>query len=591
MKKIEIPNVVPSNTAEWGSDVAASMLRALDIPYISLNPGASYRGFHDSIVNHLGNETPKMLLCLNEDHVVSIAHGYAKVTGKAMACVLHSNVGLLHGAMGIFNAWCDRAPMLVIGATGPVAPEKRRPWIDWIHTAKDQGAVLRDYTKWDDEPRSAPGIVEAFLRGAQLTNSQPTAPVYICLDAGLQEQKLDRPVNVPDVARYQPAPAPRARAGEVEAVADLLATAKNPLVLFGRGGRSQEAWDRRVRLAELAGAGVMTSVRERSIFPTDHGLHVVPPFYWLSPAAKEIVRQADVIVSFDWVDLNGFLLQVSRETEAFPARIAHVSLDSSLHRGWSMDYFALPPVDVPVAADPDGFMTEVLACLEAKLDGRPKWDGVSRNTAPEPAYSANAATEMGPRDIEVALARIRGAQKFTLAHVTIGWAGDTYHFRDPYDFMGHDGGAGLAAGPGLTVGVALALKDQGRPVVSVLGDGDFLQGVTALWTAAHYGIPALFIVSNNRSNFNDEIHQEAVAKARGRPVENRWIGQRMSEPVVDLAAMARAQGVEAEGPVRTVDMLEAAIERGLTVVRQGKPYLIDAHVTPGYASPPLSRGE
>lgn len=591
MKDIERPNVTPSNAAEYGSDVAAQMLRVLNIPYIALNPGASYRGFHDSLVNNLGNETPQMLLCLNEDHVVSIAHGYAKVTDKAMACVLHSNVGLLHGAMGIFNAWCDRAPMIVVGATGPVAPEKRRPWIDWIHTAKDQGALLRDYIKWDDEPRSPHGIVEAFLRGSQLTNSQPTAPVYICLDAGLQEQKLDEPMTVPSTARYLPATPPRASKADIEAVAELLANAKNPLILFGRGLRSQEAWDNRVKLAELAGASVMTSVRERAAFPSEHKLHVVPPFYWLSPVAKEIVKKADVIVSFDWVDLNGFLLQITRKTDTYPAKIAHCTLDASLHRGWSMDYFALPPVDVPVVAGADGFVEDVLAALHEKLGGKSKWTGDNRNTAPVPAYTDNAETEMGPRDIEVALAKVRGDQTFTLAHVTIGWAGDVYKFRDPLDFMGHDGGAGLAAGPGLTIGVALALKDHNRPVVSVLGDGDFMQGVSALWTAAHYKIPALFIVSNNRSNFNDELHQEAVAKMRGRPPENRWIGQRIADPELDLCAMARAQGVEAEGPIRTASELEKAIERGLAVVRAGKPYFIDAHVKPGYSNPPLSRGE
>ncbi len=111
----------PDEKVAWGSDIAAQMLRRFDIPFISLNPGASYRGFHDSLVNHLGNENPGIILCLHEDHSVAIAHGYAKATGEPMACVLHSNVGLLHGMMGIFNAWCDRAPMIIIGATGPVA--------------------------------------------------------------------------------------------------------------------------------------------------------------------------------------------------------------------------------------------------------------------------------------------------------------------------------------------------------------------------------------------------------------------------------------------------------------------------------------
>lgn len=591
MKDIERPASLDGDTVEWGSDVAARMLRTLDIPYISLNPGASYRGFHDSLVNHLGNETPQMLLCLNEDHVVSIAHGYAKVTDKAMACVLHSNVGLLHGSMGVFNAWCDRVPMIVIGATGPVAPEKRRPWIDWIHTAKDQGALLRDFTKWDDEPRSAPGIVEAFLRGSQITHAEPAAPVYICLDAGLQEQKLEQPVAIPSPERYQTAPAPRASQETIEAVVDLLVNAKNPLLLFGRGSRSQTAWDNRVKLAELSGASVMTSIRERSIFPTNHDLHVVPPLYWLSPNTKSVAREADVIISLDWVDLNGFLLQMTRATSDYPAKIVHVSVDNILHRGWSMDYFALPPVDVPVMAGADGFVEDLLAALDARLQGKRLWKGERRNSHPVPAYSKTADVELAPRDIEVALAKIRGDDPFTLAHVTIGWAGDAYHFHDPLDFMGHDGASGLAAGPGLTIGVALAMKDSGRPVVSVLGDGDFIQGATALWTAAHYNIPALFIVSNNRSNFNDELHQEAVAKIRNRPVENRWIGQRIANPEVDLAGLVRSQGVESEGPIKTIDELEAAIRKGLEVVRSGRPYFIDAHVTPGYANPPLSRGE
>jgi thiamine pyrophosphate-dependent acetolactate synthase large subunit-like protein len=592
MQDIERPRLPDTEAVmEWGSDVPAQMLRSLGIRYVALNPGASYRGFHDSLVNYLGNDRPQMLLCLNEDHVVSIAHGYAKATDEAMGCVLHSNVGLMHGLMGLFNAWCDRVPMLVVGATGPVAADKRRPWIDWIHTAKDQGALLRNYTKWDDEPRSPEALVEGFLRGMQITSTLPRAPVYICLDAGLQEQKLEKPIVVPDVARYKPAAPPQAPIAAVEAVAELLANAKNPLILMGRGSRSRADWDRRVELAEMTGASVMTSIRERSIFPTDHPLHVVPPFYWLSPTAKEVVKTADVILSLDWVDLNGLLLQITRNTGAVQSRIAHVSLDSTLHNGWSMDYFGLPPADVPVLAGADAFVEQLLAALAPRLKGKKKWDGKSRNTTPAADYSAKSDSEIAPRDVEVVLSRIRGDEKISLAHVTIGWAGNAYHFRDPLDFLGHDGGAGLAAGPGLTIGAALALKESGRPVVAVLGDGDFMQGVTALWTAAHYKIPALFIVSNNRSNFNDEIHQEAVARTRGRPVENRWIGQRIADPEVDLCGMARGQGVEAEGPVQNVPDLEAAIRRGLAAVKAGRPYFIDAHVTPGYANPPLSRGE
>lgn len=585
----------PAAGMEWGSDVAAEMLRRTGIKYVALNPGASYRGLHDSLVNYLGNENPGMLLCLHEDHVVSIAHGYAKVTDAPMGALLHSNVGLMHGLMGIFNAWCDRMPMLVVGATGPVDAAQRRPWIDWIHTSKDQGALLRDFTKWDDEPRSAASLVESFLRGVQLTRAEPRGPVYICLDAKLQESRLEQPLPLPDPARYAGAPAPHASAQQIERLADLLLQARQPLLMFGRGSRAQADWDRRVQLAELLGASVMTSIRERAIFPTEHPLLAVPPVYWLNDAAKQLVRGADAILSLDWVDPKGLLQQAWQDLGAITAKLAHVSLDSQLHGGWSMDYFGLPPVDEPIMASPDAVVEQLLAVVRARLEASkapPRWDGRSRNTAAPPAYNAHSASQgvIAPRDLEVALQRCRGTRQITLAHATYGWGGDVYHFQGPLDFMGSDGGAGLAAGPGLTVGIALALKDSGRTVVSVMGDGDFLQGATALWTAARYEIPALIMVSNNRSNFNDEMHQEAVARTRKRPLENRWIGQRIDDPGVDLAAMARAQGIAGEGPVTSIAALENAILKGFEEVDQGRSYFIDVHVATGYANPPLTRG-
>src|SRR5690242_12717346 len=207
------------NAPAFGSDVAADALRATDIPYIALNPGASYRGFHDSIVNYLGNARPQMLLCLHEESAVAIAHGYAKVTGKAMAVAVHSNVGLMHATMAIFNAWCDRMPVLVLGATGPVDSAKRRPWIDWIHTAADQGALVRGYTKWDDQPASAGAAREALLRGAWITNTAPMGPVYINLDAGMQEAKLAERLPAIDAQRYMPAVATAAPADLVHQAA------------------------------------------------------------------------------------------------------------------------------------------------------------------------------------------------------------------------------------------------------------------------------------------------------------------------------------------------------------------------------------
>src|ERR1700733_9907319 len=178
----DIERPLPTDSdGTWGSDVVAHMLRALDLPYAALNPGASYRGLHDSLVNELGNQRPQMLLCLHEEHAVAIAHGWAKVTERPMAAILHSNVGLMHATMAIFNAWCDRVPMLLLGATGPVDAARRRPWIDWIHTAKDQGALIRHYTKWDDQPASVAAAQESILRAWKIIQTAPRGPAYVCL--------------------------------------------------------------------------------------------------------------------------------------------------------------------------------------------------------------------------------------------------------------------------------------------------------------------------------------------------------------------------------------------------------------------------
>ncbi len=213
------------------------------IPYIALNPGASFRGLHDSLVNFLGNRDPQMLLCLHEEHAVAIAHGYAKVTGRPMAVAVHSNVGLFHATMAIFNAWCDRMPVLIVGATGPVDAAKRRPWIDWIHTARDQGAIVRPYVKWDDQPASPAAARESLLRAMWQAQSAPQGPVYVNFDAEMQEAPLPAPLPPIAAGRYTPATPSAAAAESIARAADLLRTAKHPLLLIGRVSRDLAAWD------------------------------------------------------------------------------------------------------------------------------------------------------------------------------------------------------------------------------------------------------------------------------------------------------------------------------------------------------------
>src|SRR5437763_1541723 len=268
----EIDRPVPSAPSNrvWGSDAIAAMLRELDIPYVALNPGSSYRGLHDSIVNYLGNTRPRMLLCLHEESAVALAHGYAKVTGRPLAVIAHANVGLMHATMAIFNAWCDRVPMIVLGATGAVDAVRRRPWIEWIHTARDQGALIRNYTKWDDQPASIGAAQEAILRANMIAQTAPRGPVYINLNLELQEDEIAAAPPLPETARFAP-PAPLEPAGpSLRQAAELLARAERPIILMGRVSRDPEAWRRRIELAEALGARVMTDRKAGAAFPTDH---------------------------------------------------------------------------------------------------------------------------------------------------------------------------------------------------------------------------------------------------------------------------------------------------------------------------------
>nr|BAH90567.1 pyruvate decarboxylase [uncultured bacterium] len=336
-------------TGSWGSDVVAQMLRGLGIKYVALNPGSSFRGLHDSLVNRLGNSDPQMLLCLHEEHAVAIAHGYAKVAGEPIAVILHSHVGLMHGAMAIFNAWCDRVPMLVLGATGPVDAALRRPWIDWIHTSRDQGALIRNYVKWDDQPASLPAAIESMLRANIIARTEPTGPTYVSLDVSVQEQALDKEPPLPDFNRFNPPLAAEPNPEGVARAAEMLANAKKPVILAGRTSRNTRDWARRVALAERLNAEVLTDIRIGASFPTDHPLHRSKPAFFIDDAAGEVLRSADVILSLDWLDAAG-TLQLAGQIDA---RIIQASLDYQLHNGWGMEYQGLSPLDIHLACSPD----------------------------------------------------------------------------------------------------------------------------------------------------------------------------------------------------------------------------------------------
>jgi thiamine pyrophosphate-dependent acetolactate synthase large subunit-like protein len=567
----------PPMEMEWGSDAMAATLRALDFPYAALVPGASFRGLHDSIVNYLGNETPRMLLCLHEEHAVAIAHGYARVTGKPMLAIVHSNVGLMHASMAIWNAWCSRTPVVIIGATGPLDAAKRRPWIDWIHTAVDQASLVRGFIKWDDTPASATAAIESIARAAKIASTAPFGPTYVVLDAGLQETPLENPLPMPDLTRFR---APRAAQPTPADIAETLAAvraAKKPLLIVGRVARTLEAWNERVALAERLGLPVIADFKNGSVFPTTHALFVGQSGY--APASKAL-READLVIDLDSIDLGGMLKDAYRN-EPVQATIIASTLDHHLHGGSTMEYQKLAPVDIDITVGPDAFVHALLAAVPAPANG-------SANGAAKKPAATNGAAHAEP-GAPISIGQFShefiaafDADEISFTRTANGVNPEHLVFRDPLKHLGHDGGGGVGSGPGIAVGVALALRGTGRIPVAGLGDGDYLMGCTALWTAVANDIPLLVVVANNGSYFNDEVHQEKVARMRKRPIERKWIGQRIEGPRPDLAGLARDQGAVGIGPISEVEELRAAFEQGLAEVRAGRVCVIDVHVSPEY---------
>jgi thiamine pyrophosphate-dependent acetolactate synthase large subunit-like protein len=345
------------------------------------------------------------------------------------------------------------------------------------------------------------------------------------------------------------------------------------VILAGRTSRDVEAWNKRVALAERLNARVVTDLKIAASFPTSHYLHAgAPGGTVLAPEAADAIRAADVILSLDWLDPAGTFKTVGN----VGAKVIQVSVDHHLHNGWSMDYQGLPPVDVFIDCEPDLAVPPLLDTLGPGLaraaPGRAK-------EFPKPT-----GDKLTVDHLATVLREAVGGRPASLTHVSLSWNGATWAFDHPLDYLGSDGGGGVGGGPGISVGAALALKGSGRIPVAVCGDGDFLMGVTALWTAAHYRIPLLIVVANNRSFFNDELHQERVARMRNRPVENRWVGQRISEPDIDLAAMARAQGAQGFGPVTAISDLAPTLAKAIAAVEAGAVAVVDVRVEPGYTA-------
>jgi len=566
----------------YGSDLIVDVMLKYGIEYAALNPGSSFRGLHDSIVNYGGNQ-PEIIECPHEEIAVAIAHGYARATGRPMAAIVHDVVGLLHATMAVYYAYLDRAPLILMGATGPMEITRRRPHIDWIHTAVAQGGAVRDYTKWDYQPFGAEDVVESFARAYRVATTDPQGPVYLCYDAAFQEDALDGDPAIPAPERVLPTrlhPDPAA----LDRLAGWLLQAERPLLLAGLLGRRPENVALLVELAELLGAAVVDT-GDRFNFPSAHPLNLT--------SGDGVIEAADLIVAFEVRDLHGEFARVDRVNRTTASRlspgcrVAEIGYGDVGIRSWSQEFQRLQPVDLSIMGEAGLALAGLLARCQERLSEAERGgiekrarETATRHRSQREGWALAAAAAAGRSPIATAhLARvlweeISGTDWVLTGSTLRDWTRRLWNFDRPGR---HPGAAlGTATQIGTSLGVALAHRGSRRLVVDIQPDGDLLFDAAALWVASHHEIPMLVVMYNNRSYYNDWEHQVLVARQRGRDEEMAYVGMELDRPAPDFAMLARSFGWHAEGPIESPRDLGPALAAARNIVLdEGRPALVD----------------
>jgi acetolactate synthase-1/2/3 large subunit len=572
------------NYTGWQSDIIVDLIKRYGFPFITLNPGASFRGLHDSLVNY-GNNEPPMMLCNHEEIAVQIAHGYAKATGKPAAVILHDLVGLLHACMAIYYAYMDRVPVFIMGATGPMDESKRRPRIDWTHTALVQGNAIRDYVKWDYQPTSIHGVPESFARAYSIMTTEPQGPVYMCYDAALQEEPLTETVAMPPLNAV-PTPSPMAPDPQaIQAIADKLLKAEHPMFIAEFVGRREGGFENLVKLAETVGAGVWDNGQSLN-FPNKHPLSL--------SMDKKSLRHTDLLVGLDvrdWEKQTTELNSTTRELESLmPANCDYVEVgfgEINISK-WAMDYGRMQPCSIRALGDTSIGIPELTRICGERIAKDPKLQ----------ARIAERKVSIGKRHDEVWTKWQEDSRKdWDASPITFGrlahevweviknedWvltANDLKkQVRKQWDFdkaYRHPGTElGTSTQIGISIGVALAHQAAGRLVVDIQPDGDLMFDAGALWVAAKYKVPMLVVMHNNRAYYNDWEHQIRMAKLRGTDEKKAHIGMDLFGPEPDFAGLARSMGCYGEGPIDNPKDIRPALERAIAEVKKGRLALVD----------------
>jgi acetolactate synthase-1/2/3 large subunit len=580
-------------TAErTGSDFMVDVIKSLDIEYVCANPGSSFRGLHESIINYGGNRRPEFITCCHEESSVAMAHGYAKIEGKPLLVMAHGTVGLQHAAMAVYNAYCDRVPIVIIGGN-IIDATKRISAVEWAHSVQDAAAPLRDYVKFDDLPISLPHFAESTVRAYKIAMTPPMMPVLLIVDGELQENPTpsDAAQHIPKLSPTGP---PQGDSGSVAEVARLLVAAENPVLIAGRAARTPAGMICLMELAEALQIPVIDQM-DRMNFPTRHPLNQ-------TERAGELIAGADVILGLEvndfWGAVHSFRDQMERTSRlvARPdAKSITISAASLFFKSNYQNYQRYPEVDVDIAADAEATLPSLTEAVKRQLNASRKsafadrrvrlaaaHDQALQRARDAAAYAWDACPVSTARLAAELWAQIKDEDWSLVSNVALmsRWPVRLWAFENYYHFIGGAGGYGIGYGAPAAVGAALANRKHGRLSVNIQNDGDLMYGPGVLWTAAHHRIPLLTIMHNNRGYHQELMQVQIMANRHSRGIDRATIGTTISDPPINYAKLAQSMGVYGDGPISDPKDLGPAIARAIQVVKRGEPALVDVLTQP-----------
>ena len=594
--KPETGNAQVAGNERPGSDYMVDVIKSLGFEYCASNPGTSFRGLHESVINYGGNKNPEFLTCLHEESSVAMAHGYAKIEGKPMLVMAHGTVGLQHASMAIYNAYCDRVPVYII--LGNILDINfRRGSADWYHSVQDAASMVRDYIKWDDTPVTLSHFAESAVRGYKIMMTPPFEPVVLVADAVLQEEPItEKNLRMPRLVMSAP---PQGDTSAVNEAAKMLLAGENPVIVAGRCARTPKGIDLLVELAELLQCRVQDQ-RLRMNFPTRHPLHAQAPG---DPIIAK-VGDADVVLALEaqelWTithemtGLNKFGME-SRSIMKPGSKVISISAIELSHKSNYQDFGRYNEVDLNITGDAEATLPALIEAIKKQMTGDRKRALEERgkrvaeaNQRTRERIRESAAVGWDSSPISTARmaaeiwAQIKNEDWSLVSNDRYPsyWATKLFDAKKHYHYIGAQGAAGIGYGAPAAVGAALANRKYGRLTVNIQPDGDLNYAPGVLWTAAHHKIPMLNIMHNNRGYHQERMYIQMMAAKMNRGVENADIGTSFKDPFINYAKMAETYGMYSEGPISDPAAIAPALKRAIERVKAGEPALIDAVMQP-----------